>query len=593
MFTDLNPEQIAAVTEEGHVLLTACPGSGKTRVLIKKLAYEAGLLGPSTRKICIAVTFTVRAADEIYKRLGHLGIDHQKIWSGTLHSFCLEWIIRPYACYIPELAKGFSIADETFAREVIDGLRDEFGVGPYEDVITRFTRDGKSTSFDDRHRKLLAVYRDRLLQDKLIDFDQLLYYSYRVMQEYESIPRTLAGLFPVICVDEFQDTQDLLYAIICSIVKAGRGSTSLLMVGDTDQAIYASLGGIVKSVDEIQEELEGMNVTPLSLPGNYRSTQRIIDFYSNFQTQRIVIEARGELAKEVGLISFNSELAHHDIVPEITRLISFHLDRGGKESEICVLVPQWWLISSVSRNLRASLPDVNFDASGMSPMARHKENVWYKLSKLFLTTASPRLYHARHRWAGEVLDRLQIATGSTVVGNLSSEKSFLRMVNSIDSDKADGIDFLHECFDNFTHRAGIDLKLFPQLATDKKIYLDHLEGSLKGKDAAFPTDTASFKRFFRERDGVVINTCVGVKGEEFDTVIAFGLLHGFVPHWQEIFDKGFDEQTAAKKLLYVLASRARMNLHLIAETGRKTKKGFHQETSWALDGLSFTYDEVM
>jgi DNA helicase-2/ATP-dependent DNA helicase PcrA len=75
------------------------------------------------------------------------------------------------------------------------------------------------------------------------------------------------------------------------------------------------------------------------------------------------------------------------IVDEIAQLIQLSLDEGIPEDEICVLVPQWWLITSVSKKLRATLPHVNFDASGLAPMSKNRENIWYKLSRLFLNRA--------------------------------------------------------------------------------------------------------------------------------------------------------------------------------------------------------------
>nr|WP_284040508.1 3'-5' exonuclease [Sphingobacterium sp. lm-10] len=90
--------------------------------------------------------------------------------------------------------------------------------------------------------------------------------------------------------------------------------------------------------------------------------------------------------------------------------------------------------------------------------------------------------------------------------------------------------------------------------------------------------------------GVVINTCVGVKGEEFETVIAYGLLNGYIPHWNEIFSGNAIE--ASKKLLYVICSRAKTNLHLISETGRKTKKGDALLITPELENVVFEYDVV-
>src|SRR5712692_3901120 len=89
-----------------------------------------------------------------------------------------------------------------------------------------------------------------------------------------------------------------------------------------------------------------------------------------------------------------------------------------------------------------------------------------------------------------------------------------------------------------------------------------------------PADLASFRRLFRHPAGVVIGTCHSVKGEEYDTVIAFGLLRGYIPNWRDIIHENPGvANDRASKLLYVIASRAKRRLHLIAAAGRLRTSG--------------------
>jgi DNA helicase-2/ATP-dependent DNA helicase PcrA len=586
----LNEEQKLAVQQEGNVLLTACPGSGKTRVIIHKLAYEVSRLEEASKKRIAAVTFTVRASEEIFRRLNALGIDSERIWSGTLHAFCLEWIMKPYSCYLPELKNGFSIADETFCSDLISKLKEKYKLQQIDPVNLRFNRDGSFVEPKSVQKKLLKEYHEVLKQKKLIDFELLLYYSYQILESYPKIQKTLSNIFKLICVDEYQDTQDLLYAIISTIVKAGNGNTSLFLVGDTDQAIYASLGGVAKSMAEIQAELNGIQITPLTLTGNYRSSQRVIDFYRHFQTQAIEIEAVGINAATEGLITLNNTIHSSKIVDEIARLIQSSLDRGIPENEICVLVPQWWLITSVSRKLRATLPDVNFDASGLAPMSRNRENIWYKLSRLFLTEPNPKIYSSRYRWANELIENFRVITNTEFFEKYSIERNLLRLINSIKSEETEGIDYLVDCFDQFLAAVEIDYTKYPQLVENRKLFFDNIENRLNDPDFKVPSDIQSFKSFYREMSGVIINTCVGVKGEEFETVIAYGLLYGYIPHWNEIFSGNATE--ASKKLMYVICSRAKTNLHLISETGRTTRRGEALAITPELASKIFEYDEI-
>ena len=164
----LNDEQKLAVQQDGNVLLTACPGSGKTRVIIHKLAYEVSRLEEGSKKRIAAVTFTVRASEEIFRRLNTLGINSERIWSGTLHSFCLEWIMKPYSCYLPELKNGFSIADETFCSDLISELKDKYNLKQIDPVNLRFNRDGSFVEPKSIQKKLLKEYHQILKEKKLL-----------------------------------------------------------------------------------------------------------------------------------------------------------------------------------------------------------------------------------------------------------------------------------------------------------------------------------------------------------------------------------------------------------------------------------------
>ena len=88
----LSPEQQIACSTQNNILLTACPGSGKTRTLTHRLAYQV-LRDPASKKIKIAITYTNRAAEEITNRLEGMNIDQSSIWAGTIHQFCMHFII--------------------------------------------------------------------------------------------------------------------------------------------------------------------------------------------------------------------------------------------------------------------------------------------------------------------------------------------------------------------------------------------------------------------------------------------------------------------------------------------------------------------
>ncbi len=584
MLAGLNSKQRDAVLQEGNVLLTACPGSGKTRVLTYKIAHELQFI-EDTKKIIVALTFTNRAADEIKRRLIKMDLDPSQVWSGTIHSFSLEWILRPYSSEIEELKKGFSIADEYKSSEILKELKESYGLGFFDEINTRLNKDGSINELDRTKIKLIQEYHEILKSEKLIDFDQILFFAYKLMTKYPIIAKTLNNIFHLICVDEYQDTQDLQYAIIASIFKVSNGSTKLFIVGDRDQAIYGSLGGMAKNAKEIIDEFGGIELTELELSGNYRSTQRIIDYYRNFQTETIEIESQCSYSTERGFLSLDRIVNKDNLVENIATIIENSIAQGIPEHEICVLAPQWWLVIPMGRKLKNRLPNINFDAIGLSPLIKAQENVWVKASKLFLTEPSPKMYFLRNRWAHELLNELEALGVAVFEQTEKNAKKLLKAINSTSSINENGLNYLEERFLQMTTLLGISIESNEHLLVQWTNFFDGTRAKMENSDFDYAKDTKSFKRLFNHNSGVVVNTCHGIKGEEFQTVIAFGLLTNYIPHWKED-----DLIKAGKKILYVICSRAKRNLYLIAEKGRTTRRGAALGTTSLLANVRYTYD---
>lgn len=114
------------------------------------------------------------------------------------------------------------------------------------------------------------------------------------------------------------------------------------------------------------------------------------------------------------------------------------------------------------------------------------------------------------------------------------------------------------------------------------------------KNNHLSTDVDTFKQCFKEKEGVVINTFHGVKGEEYTTVIAFGILNGYIPHWNTIIKKSHDyRESETKKLLYVVCSRAKKKLYLFSEQGRTTKKGALLTSTDEIVAIDYKYDNLI
>ena len=590
MFSKLNKQQSIAVQEENNALVVACPGSGKTRVLTCKVAHELEKL-ESSKQYVVALTFTNRAADEIQRRIDMFAIKTEQLWTGTIHSFCLEWILRPYMGYLHRIANGFTVIDEYTKEQLIDKIKKGNGVKQYLDVVTNQDRDGKYCIENTLAKKIVDEYHQILLNEKCIDFDLILYLSYRLLCDNQEIARILANIFKLICVDEYQDTQDLQYGILGEIIKAGEGNTRIFLVGDPDQAIYGSLGGMAKSVEEIQDEIGGLHISKLKLTGNYRSSQRIIDYYRNFQLTDIQIVALGNMKLETGLITLNSVISKDTLHIEIARLIKLSLEKGMPEHEICVMAPRWYMLTELARKLKNLLPDVNFDAPGLSPMRKNKENIWFKISRLFLTDPSPSMYLTRLRWAKEILLELDVLCSISLIGDYKDSKNLLKLINSIVPDEEQGIPYLKIAFTELMRKLNISLIEHEALVKHWNSFFNGAEERLARED--IPKDVISFRNMFKKLKGIVVNTCHGVKGEEYETVISYGLLYGYVPHWSDIIGRDLQVQVySANKLLYVICSRAKKNLHLIVELGRKTNTGNYYRINTQLSNVKYDYDSI-
>lgn len=590
---DLNPEQEGAIAEERSVFLVACPGSGKTRTLTYKIASQLSKL-QSDKQWVIAITYTNRAADEIHERIEKLGVDTSRLWIGTIHSFCLEWILKPYAIYHDALKHGFRVINSHDTERLVTELCRPYRSPKitYWNCGHHYTSAGRvlacHISMQPHVRMILDQYRESLLANRQIDFELILSCAYELIVQQPSISVLLSSLFSCVLVDEYQDTKEIQYAILAAILRAGQGKVNAFIVGDPNQAIYGSLGGYAITSREFSA-MAGIDLKDMELSRNYRSSDRIVGYFGNYIVHPTKINAAAKHKDFPSLISFDPLTSKDQLEGELVRLIRYNIETVGiAPHEVCVLAPWWMHLASMTRRLVAALPEYSFDGPGMVPFARDIDNFWYKLSKIILTDASPRMYVRRLRWAGEVLAALTDA-GADISG--LSRKLLLKGCNSIAIAEEDGLTYLKEFFDTLFARLGINFRGFSVLLEHYDAFFESSQARiqrLQSEGAMFIGEISAFRRVFESRSGITVSTIHGIKGAEYDTVIAYALLEGMVPNFNDP-----DPQDSANKLLYVIASRARKNLHLLAERGRMRGGGWgeYQATS-VLAGCDFSYDEI-
>ncbi|MFB3818942.1 MAG: Asp-tRNA(Asn)/Glu-tRNA(Gln) amidotransferase subunit GatC [Candidatus Methylomirabilales bacterium] len=287
ILADLNPPQQEAVLHsEGPLLILAGAGSGKTRVITRRIAYLIARRGVQPWQI-LAVTFTNKAADEMRKRVEQLlGARGLSVALGTFHSTCVR-ILRKWHGELG-LRSSFVIYDDGDQLSVVkDCLRaanlSERVMNP-RGVLARISRakndllgPGEYAALaadfmEERTAKLYAMYQERLRASHAVDFDDLLMLTVRLLQDRPQVLEYYHNLWRYFLVDEYQDTNRAQYQIV-NALSARHGN--LCVVGDDDQSIYRWRGADLNNILDFERDHPGCTV--IRLEQNYRSTQTILD----------------------------------------------------------------------------------------------------------------------------------------------------------------------------------------------------------------------------------------------------------------------------------------------------------------------------
>lgn len=568
---DLNVKQKEICLSPENYILTACPGSGKTRTIIYRIAYLQKKYKES-RKLNIAITYTNRAANEIDTRLNDMGVELSNVWAGTIHQFCMKFIIRPYGMYHVKLKKGYHVIDEyikdQYCKEIASSLGIDVG---YDNPL----------NFDEIKKAYLKI----LCENKEIDFDMILEISYDLLVNNKFISENISRLLRSIHVDEFQDTNELQYKILSRIL-IENNSINILFVGDVNQAIFNSLGGIAKNVNEITKMFK-VEFKTECLNGCYRSTQRIIDFYVNYEVSSTGVFSASDYKDDVGIISYNKNISKTELARTISNIVQNQLEKGVLEKEICIVAPQWYQLYPLANELKKLLPNNKFDSPEIVPFKYDALNPFYILARLLFTTPGERV-NVRKRLVIEFLEILQEEYG-IFFSNKPDVFKILKLINSAQKQK-DGIMFYKRAVDYIFEKLNIKFSEEVLLLKTYQKFLEKTESRIKRYELS--CDYKILCNSFKEKDGIVINTIHGIKGEEYGTVIAFDLLNGHLPHWDYMYnpEKKIVRSEETKKLLYVLFSRAKENLFLFSERERTTKSGFELQGTDELEQLQYKYD---
>ena len=289
----LNPQQQAAVTHSGGPLLVvAGAGSGKTRVLTRRIAYLMARREVKPFEI-LAITFTNKAAGEMKERVTELvGPVAKSMWVSTFHSACVR-LLRQEAHRLG-YANTFSIYDSADSLRLITIVAKELNLDPkryparqFQSMISNAKNEllgsadyleASSNQFEQIVADVYAIYQKRLQSANAMDFDDLILKTVQVLQRFPEAKARFRSRFRHILVDEYQDTNHAQYILVRELTGGadeGMPPAELCVVGDADQSIYGFRGATIRNI--LQFELDYPNATTVLLEQNYRSTQNILN----------------------------------------------------------------------------------------------------------------------------------------------------------------------------------------------------------------------------------------------------------------------------------------------------------------------------
>ncbi|VWD24481.1 putative helicase [Burkholderia contaminans] len=285
LLANLNPEQLAAVTLPNEpALILAGAGSGKTRVLITRIAWliQQGYASPPT---VLAVTFTNKAAREMMARLSAMmPIDTRGMWIGTFHGLCNRMLRTHWRdaglpqtfqildtadqlSAIKRLMKAANVDDEKYPPKNV-----QYFINNAKEQGLRPDKVDASDNFNRKFVELYQAYDQQCQREGVVDFPELLLRCYELLAYNAPLRAHYQARFRHILVDEFQDTNKLQYAWLKML--AG-GENAIFAVGDDDQSIYAFRGANVGNMRDFEDEFRVRNL--IKLEQNYRSHGNILD----------------------------------------------------------------------------------------------------------------------------------------------------------------------------------------------------------------------------------------------------------------------------------------------------------------------------
>ena len=611
---DLNEKQYEAMTTiDQHVRIIAGAGSGKTRVVTARIAYLIEQCHVYPYHI-LAITFTNKAAKEMKERVEQM-LPHldSSVKISTIHSFCMRMLREDI--YVLGYPRNFTVLDSDDARSI---LKDAYklmhlDVKAYSYASMLAYISGNKTNFvdpsialsmaqfDEKEQiraKVYEYYQKRLQEMYALDFDDLLIFAHRLLEEDINVRLKWQNRFRFIHVDEFQDVDALQYDIIRYLCGE---HTRLCVVGDPDQTIYTWRGADVGIILRFDRDFEGAKT--IILNENYRSTPTILN-----AANAVIAHNRNRIKKDLytanqdegKIVYYNAPDEYVQPTWVAAKIASIHRDQVPY-SQIAILYRSNYL----SRSLEHALHDQRIPYRIYGGL-RFYERMEIKDALSYLRLLLPKHEDDQfEKWKDLAVKRI-INTPKRGVGNKSLEKieNFAQdhHINMYEALLEDGLlsgkaasEVRKFCamiqkyqrkvetlaLDHLLEALLDEVGYIQMLEEDKEIerienikeliediahYVEeHPDGTLEEylQEISLYTDRDEQN----DVDCVQLMTAHSAKGLEFDHVFVYELCDGVFPSKRSLEESGHVGLEEERRLAYVAFTRAKKKLYLSSSSG--------------------------
>ncbi|MCM8813982.1 MAG: ATP-dependent helicase [Candidatus Omnitrophica bacterium] len=592
---ELNASQWLAVREtEGPCLVIAGAGSGKTRVLVYRVAYlvEQGV----APEAILLLTFTRKSAREMLERAAVL-LDSrcQRVGGGTFHSFA-HMLLRRYAA-AAGLSPHFTIMDQADAEAVVNHLRGELPLGSEErhfpkkrallHVISKSVNTSSPVSrvvyeeyphffsYAEEIQAIAERYAAYKRQKGLLDFDDLLVCLRDLLQRDAGVRAQISRKYRYLMVDEYQDTNRLQAEILIQLLDTHQ---NIMAVGDDAQSIYSFRGAHFRNIMDFPKLFSGARV--VTLEENYRSVQPILSL-----TNELISQAAEKFDKQLFSSRESAVMPlyvetqdEHSQSRYVCRRIRELQYSGVPLGDIAVLFRAGWHSNSLEIELsKSGVPFVKYGGLKFVDAAHVKDMLSYvRLSRNPADTVSwnrvlTMLPGVGAKTAQRMIEAI-VQTGgvpdSAAVKKIPELQRLLNLIFAADMETRSPADvvrlfakyyqpFFRERYDDYHKRTG-DLDALEQIA----VQYDNLDDFLADMSLE-PPEPAGVQEARENQDKakLVLSTIHSAKGLEWHTVFIIFLADGHIPAHQSL-DKA-ESLEEERRLLYVAMTRAKEQLFLI------------------------------